>query len=85
MKKRKTGSDRLTVGLLADVVAVLRKHGYHLPAEKDGALKAMGSTVANVIQLATTFEGRPYSEFPADAEFWRMGLCGARIVNGAKR
>ncbi|SES21322.1 hypothetical protein [Lentzea albida] len=83
--RKQTGQARLTVGLLADLVAVLRKHGYRLPADKDGALRAMGATVANVIRLATAFEGQPYSELPERNEFWRMGLCGARIANGGKK
>ena len=85
MTRRKTGRDRLTVALLMDVVAVLEKHGYRLPADKDAALTAMGKTVANVIRLATTFEGAPFAELPDAKELEAMGCRAARLVDRRTR
>lgn len=78
--KRRTGRDRLTARLLLDVCAVLDRHGYRLPDGKDDALSAMGATVANLVRLATGFEGQQYGEMPSAEELLRMGRHAALLV-----
>lgn len=83
--KKKTGSDRLTVGLLADVVAVFLKHGYRPPTDRKAALSAMSETIATVITLASKFEGRPLDEVPSAEQWWRMAVRSVRIVDRRRR
>lgn len=82
---KRTGAARLTVGLLADVVAAYEKAGYVPPADRETALKAMSETIAAVITLASTFEGKPLGEVPTADAWWRMGLRAVRIVDRRQR
>ncbi len=48
---------RFTAGLIADVFAVLEQHEYRRPEGRDRA-RAIGASLAALLRLAETFEGK---------------------------
>lgn len=86
MSRKKTGTDRLTVGLLSDLTKLLQRHGYALPADKHEANSAMGKTIGNLALMVADFEGlERCSEIPNIDTLVELGCRGARLAKEARR
>ncbi|MCP2168112.1 hypothetical protein [Goodfellowiella coeruleoviolacea] len=80
----KEGSNRLTTGLLRDVVKVLERHGFHRPDDRTAARHAMGGTIAGLIELCAAFEGSRF-DIPPDAVLTALSRQGAEINQDGDR
>lgn len=86
MTTEKTGTDRLTVGLLTELTALFQRHGYALPADRQAANTAMGKLIGNLTLMVAEFEGlERCSQIPVPDVLVTLGCRGARLAKEARR